>query len=135
MDSNNWNSTWCSWLGNGLVMSLRPTHWRKWYWKMWIESNTFVWYLQRIWNGILVLLNSALKITEHTRLLERNLSSYPREVKEKTYKEVWRPVLEYASAGWIREENLQGELEKVKNRTTRFLIEITSTKMEVWPTL
>ena len=55
-------------------------------------------------------------------LLKRNLSSCPMEVKLQAYKGLIWPVLEYASTAWGPHQfNLQEKLEKVQERTARFI--------------
>ena len=54
--------------------------------------------------------------------LRRNLFSCPQEVKEAGYKTLVRPILEYGSSVWDPyTQGLQEELEKVQNRTARFV--------------
>ena len=48
------------------------------------------------------------------------LSSCPQDVKEMAYKELMRPILDYASPVWDPHV-VQEELEKVQNRAARFV--------------
>ena len=66
--------------------------------------------------------NVCTKANRTLGFLRRNLYSCPPDVKEAAYKRLVRPVLEYGSSVWDpHTHGLQEELEKVRNRTARFV--------------
>ena len=66
--------------------------------------------------------NICTKANRTLGFLRRSISSCPRDVKEMAYKELVRPILEYASPVWDPSgKTLQDELEKVQNRAARFV--------------
>ena len=66
--------------------------------------------------------NICTKANRTFGFLRRNLYACPQEVKEAAYKGLVRPVLEYSGSVWDPSGvGLQNELEKVQNRSARFV--------------
>ena len=74
--------------------------------------------------------------------LRRTLFSCPQNVKEAAYKGIVRPILEYGSSVWDpHPEKLQEELEKVQNRSARFVrpnkkigvVQVTRPTLDFYP--
>ena len=66
--------------------------------------------------------NICTKANRTLGFLRRTLFSCPQNVKEAPYKDMVRPILEYASLVWdLHTDKLQEELEKVQNRAARFV--------------
>ena len=67
--------------------------------------------------------NICTKANRALGFLRRNLYACPKEVKEAAYKGLVHPVLEYNGSVWDPSGvGLQNELEKVQNRSARFVI-------------
>ena len=76
---------------------------------------------QVIYDGIHVS-NVCTKANRTLGFLRRNLYACPLAVKEAAYKGLVRPVLEYSGSVWDSSGvGLQNDLEKVQNRTARFV--------------
>ena len=66
--------------------------------------------------------NICTKANRALGFLRRNLYACPKEVKEAAYKGLVRPVLEYNGSVWDPSGvGLQNELDKVQNRSARFV--------------
>ena len=66
--------------------------------------------------------NICTKAKRTLGFLRRNLYACPQEVKEAAYKGLVRPVLEYTGSLWDPSGvGLQNELEKVQNRSARYV--------------
>ena len=89
--------------------------------KMSKTSSIFGSLSQMIYNGIHIS-NVCTKANWTLGFPRRNLYACPQEVKEAIYKGLVRPILEYSGSVWDPSGvGLQNELEKVQNRTGRFV--------------